>query len=87
MSDNYKQDLLLGAFFGGTIATLATLLFTTKKGKQLRDKVGDFCEDVGENVTEALSDAKEDVEKTAEHAAKKIHHKTKSDHHHKDDPH
>ena len=41
-----KKDFLWGAVVGGTVATLVSLLFTTKKGKQILHHVGEFYEDV-----------------------------------------
>jgi gas vesicle protein len=78
---NRNSNFLWGAFFGGTVATLVTLLFTTKKGKQIQQQVGEIFEDVESNVKEAASHAKEKVEETAEHVGKKI--ASKTEHHHK----
>ena len=78
------KDFLVGALVGGTIATLTVLLMTTKKGKQLRKQVADFCGEVQENVSEAFSDSKEQLEDAAEHVGKKVAHKVKSEHSHKD---
>ncbi len=84
MSNCRQKDFFWGAIIGGTVATLVSLLFTTKKGKQLQRQIGDLCEDIEDTVKEAFSDAKEKVEETADHVGKKIAHKAKHDDHHKD---
>ena len=74
-----QKDFFWGALVGGTIATLTALLFTTKKGKQLQNKVGEIYHSVEGSVKDAVSDAAEKVEDGAEHLGKKIAHKAKSD--------
>lgn len=87
MYDNYRQTgFIWGVLVGGTLATLTTLLFTTKKGKQLQRQMGDLYEDVEDSAKGVLADARDKVEETAEHAggkiAQKIKHETHPVHHH-----
>lgn len=84
-----ERDFLLGALTGGAIAVLTTLLFTTKKGIKIKDKICDVFEDMEESAKEHLSESKEAVKSTAseakdkaeeeaEHIRKKAHESTKS---------
>ncbi|HEY5236504.1 MAG TPA: YtxH domain-containing protein [Rhabdochlamydiaceae bacterium] len=90
MYDNHRQSgFIWGALVGGAIATLTTLLFTTKKGKQIQRQIGDLYEEIEGNAKDVLSDAKDafsdvkdKLEETADHAGAKIAHKTKHDTHH-----
>jgi gas vesicle protein len=81
---NGQKDFFWGALLGGTIATLVSLLFTTKKGKQIQKQVGDLYEDIEDTVKQKVSDTTEKVEDAADHVGKKIASKTKHhDEHHK----
>ena len=82
MYENYRQkDFFWGAFIGGAIASLTTLLFTTKKGKQLQRQIVDTYEEVEGAVKDTFAHAKEKAEDTAEEAGKKIAHKVKPHEH------
>jgi gas vesicle protein len=81
--NNRQKDFFWGALLGGTLATLSVLLFTTKKGKQIQRQIGDFYDEIEETVKGTVSDAKDKVEETADHAGKKIAAKFKHDDHHK----
>jgi gas vesicle protein len=74
-----QRDFFWGALVGGTVATLTALLFTTKKGKQIQNKVGDIYHSVEEGMIEKVSDAKEKIEEGVDHLGKKISQKTKND--------
>ena len=85
-----QKDFCWGALIGGGIAVLTSLLFTTKKGRQIQRKIADAYEgaeesirekfsDVKEKTEEKLSDAKDKVEDLVHHAHKKVAHKTKDD--------
>lgn len=78
-----QKDFFFGALVGGTLATLVSLLFTTKKGKQIQEQIGDLYEKAEEKVKEAFEDTKNKVGDSAEHLGKKIAQKTKSDEHNK----
>jgi gas vesicle protein len=84
MDRHNKQDFFWGAVVGGTIATLVSLLFTTKKGKQIQKQVGDLYEEIEDNAKNAFYDTKEKVEEATDHVGKKIASKTKHDEHQKD---
>ena len=75
----------MGTLVGGTVATLVSLLFTTKKGRQIQKQVADLYEDVEEKVKDAFNDTKEKVEEGVEHVSKKVAGKKHDDddHHHK----
>ena len=79
-----QKDFVCGALVGGTIAVLTSLLFTTKKGKQIQRKIADTCEDLEENISDKFSDAKDKVEEGLDHLHKKTTHKTKQEDTHKD---
>ncbi len=81
--NNRQKDFFWGALLGGTLATLSVLLFTTKKGKQIQRQIGEFYDEIEETVSGKISDAKDKVEETTEHAGKKIASKLKHDEHHK----
>ena len=90
---NRNGEFFLGALVGASIATLTTLLFTTKKGIQLKDKVVEKYHQMEDGIVEAkdkaadaLHDAKEkvadslhDAKDKAEDAAKKGAQKLKKD--------
>ena len=72
MNENYRQkDFFWGALVGGTVATLTTMLFTTKKGKEIQNKIADTYQDMEESVKEAASNAKEKASDAADHLGKK----------------
>jgi gas vesicle protein len=76
MFENNKSNaFVLGALIGGAVGTLATLLFTTQKGHQVRKKIVD-------KLTELQEEAKnkaEELEDSAEHHLKKLAGKHKKD--------
>lgn len=74
-----QKDFFLGALVGGAVATLVSLLFTTKKGKQIQDQIVDLYENVEEKVKDTFADTKNKVAESAENMGKKIAQKTKSD--------
>jgi gas vesicle protein len=59
MYENNKKDFMWGVLAGGTLATLVSLLFTTKKGKQIQKQVGDLYDDIETNVKDAFTNSKE----------------------------
>ncbi len=70
MFNNHKtQDFILGAVIGGTVGALTTMLFTTKKGKELRKNIADKYHELEENLKETAEDlqdsAKSQVHKVA----------------------
>lgn len=74
---NNRADFVLGAFVGAAVATLTTLLFTTKKGAQLKDKFVEKCHDLEQSFSEMKNKAedaahhvKNKVEETAQDAKK-----------------
>lgn len=72
MYGNHREkDFFWGALAGGAIATLTTLLFTTKKGKQIQHKIADAYSDVEESVKESFSEAKESVKESLSDAKEK----------------
>jgi gas vesicle protein len=82
MYGHNKSDFVWGALIGGTVATLVSLLFTTKKGRQIQKQVCDLYESAEETVKDAFNDTKEKVEEAADHVGKKIAGKAKHDDHH-----
>ena len=73
MDINSKHnDFFWGALAGGTVAALTTLLFTTKKGKQLQSQIEDAYNEVEEVVKSKFADSKEKLEDAAENVHKKI---------------
>jgi len=70
-----QKDFCWGALIGGAVATLTSLLFTTKTGKQIQRKVADAYEDVEDTVRDTFSDAKDKVEEGVEHVKKASHKK------------
>lgn len=81
MYDQSRQkDFVWGAVVGGAVAVLTSLLFTTKKGRQIQRKIAETYDDLEETVTDQFSEAKEKVEEEVDH----LHKKAKADHHHKD---
>jgi gas vesicle protein len=73
MYDNYRQkDFFWGALVGGTVAALTTLLFTTKKGKEIQKHIENAYGEVEDAVTSKLSETKEKLEDTADHVHKKM---------------
>jgi len=83
MYGHKKSDFLWGALIGGTVATLVSLLFTTKKGKQIQKQVCDLYDDVEETVKDAFHDTKDKVEEGVDHVSKKVAGKKHDDDHHK----
>lgn len=59
-----NELFLLGALAGGAVATLTTLLFTTKKGEQIKDTIIEKCQ----AIEEGLAHTKEAVEEGAHDA-------------------
>ena len=72
---NRNGDFVLGALVGGGIAVLTTLLFTTKKGTQIKNMVVEKCQ----QLEEELSNAKDEAVDTAHDAVKKGAQKLKKD--------
>ena len=73
------NKFLLGVVCGGLIGTLSALLFTTKQGRKIQNKIVDAYEDIEDTVKsgfsqgkEKLQSAKEKVQDSAEHAEKKV---------------
>ena len=82
MYDNHRpQDFFWGAVVGGAVATLTTLLFTTKKGKQIQQQIGTAYEEIEETIKSKASEAKEDLEDAAGNAYRKVTDKLKSGDH------
>ena len=81
MYGHNKSDFVWGALVGGTVATLVSLLFTTKKGKQIQNKVCDLYEDVEETIKGTFQDAIEKVEEGVDHVSKKVAGKKHDDDH------
>ncbi|MBI3508479.1 MAG: YtxH domain-containing protein [Chlamydiia bacterium] len=69
MHENCRQkDFFWGAVVGGAVATLTTMLFTTKKGKEIQNKITDTYQEMEESVKGAAAHAKETVKEKAEEA-------------------
>lgn len=66
-----QKDFICGALIGGSIALLTSLLFTTKKGKQIQRKIADVYEDIEETVSDTFAEGKEKVEEGVDHLSKK----------------
>lgn len=81
MENCRQKDFFFGALVGGTVATLTSLLFTTKKGKQIQRQIADTYDEVEGSVKDAFSEVKSKVEE--EHPEKKTPHRPKHDDHHK----
>ncbi len=90
-----QKDFICGALVGSSVAVLTSLLFVTKKGKQIQRKIAETFEDlkdeaqdkfseVKDKVEDKFADAKDKAEEGAEHLHKKVAHKAKHDDHHKD---
>lgn len=71
-NDSRQKDFFWGAVIGGTVAVLTSLLFTTKKGKQIQRQIVEAYEDLEESVCDQLCDVKEKIEDGAEHLSKKF---------------
>lgn len=76
-----QKDFFWGALVGGAIATLTSLLFTTKKGKQIQRQISDSYEEFEDSLKDAFTDAKETyhhakekAEDSVDHAGKKVAH-------------
>jgi len=82
MYENNKKDFMWGVLAGGTLATLVSLLFTTKKGKQIQKQVGDLYDDIETNVKDAFTNSKEKIVEAAEEGTKKVASKIKDHKHH-----
>lgn len=74
---NYNRygDFFWGAVAGGAIATMTTLLFTTKKGAKIQDKIAEKYHE----LEHGLSETKEKVEDAAHDTVKKGFHKLKKE--------
>lgn len=44
--DHTQRDFLIGAMIGGTLGALTAMAFTTKKGKEMQDKILDTYDDL-----------------------------------------
>jgi len=63
MFENHKtQDFFWGALIGGAIGTLATMLFTTQKGHQIRKKIADKYNDLEEGIRDKAQELEESAE-------------------------
>jgi gas vesicle protein len=65
---NQNGLFLLGALAGGIVATLTTLLFTTKKGEQIKNMIVEKCH----SLEDGLSHTQETVERSAKDACNAI---------------
>lgn len=61
-TNNRKQDFIWGAVIGSAVGALTTMLFTTKKGKQIRQDIADKYHDFENGIKGWTEDAKETVE-------------------------
>ncbi len=78
MYDNDRQkDFFWGAFVGGAVATLTTLLFTTKKGKEVQDRIESTYNEIEKAISNKMAESKEKLEEGAESAHKKVAHALK----------
>ena len=66
-SNHNSQDFIIGAVIGSTMGVLATMLFTTKKGKEIRKNIADKYHE----LEEGIKDTAENIEDAAEHTVKK----------------
>ena len=89
MYQHHKSDFIWGILAGGALATLFTLLYTTKKGKQIQKEVSDLYDEIETTVKDALDSSKEKIVEAAEHiveaaehAAEKVVSKPKHTHGH-----
>jgi len=64
-------DFILGAIVGSSIATLTTLLFTTKQGKRIQNKIKETFQDLEDDAKEAWSETKDKAEEMGERVRKK----------------
>jgi len=67
-----QKDFCWGAIIGGGVAVLTSLLFTTKKGRQIQRKIADAYEDVEESVRDKFLDAKEKAEEKLSDTKEKV---------------
>lgn len=61
-----QKDFVCGALVGGAVALLTSLLFTTKKGKEIQHKIAATCGDIEDKVCDAFSNAKDKVKDKVE---------------------
>ena len=83
MENCRQKDFFFGALVGGTVATLTSLLFTTRKGRQIQRQLADTYNEVEGSVKEAFSEVKSKAEEVADHPEKKTPPRAKHDDHHK----
>lgn len=69
---NNEKVFINGVVCGALIGTLTTLLFTTKQGKKIQDKIVDTYEDLEDSVKHGLSESKEKLQDVAKDAKKKL---------------
>ncbi len=73
MDDNHRMgDFFLGAFFGGSVAALTALLFTTKTGKQIQNKVLEKYKELESDVKDLYEESVDKIEDTTKNAASKL---------------
>ena len=60
-NDSRQTDFFWGALVGGAVATLTTLLFTTKKGKEVQERIGNAYNEVEEAIKNKMEASKEKV--------------------------
>ena len=70
---NRNAEFILGAFIGASVATLTTLLFTTKKGNQLKDKVVEKYQQLEDGIVEAKEKPAESFHDAKEKVADSLH--------------
>ncbi|MGH2640023.1 MAG: YtxH domain-containing protein [Rhabdochlamydiaceae bacterium] len=66
------QDFIMGAFVGSAMGALATLLFTTQKGKQIRQTIADKYHELEEGLKSTAENVEEAAESTVKKAASKV---------------
>ena len=74
-----EKDFFSGILVGGAVATLACLLVTTKKGKEIQRQVGSWIETAEDEIKEGFSTAKEKVEESVDEVENTISRYSKKD--------
>ncbi len=69
---NRRSDFLWGAIVGGSIAAVTAMLFNTRAGKQIQDKISEKYDELEDGIKNFSNSAAKTAEDAVDTASKKI---------------
>jgi gas vesicle protein len=72
MSENRGSEIIGAFVVGGIIGAILGVLYAPAKGKETREKLGDWMDETKEKTKETIEKLEEEIKKRKEHLMKHV---------------